>query len=164
MRKKTIAAFAAVYISLCLTYGLINGINLPASTEDMTAVEYTNDYAPTTSSVTGSSAAETVQQSTSDGRKKKRSKTTTVTTLPESSEEESVPEETVTEQTETPKQEEEEQITETETPPAVPTLDEYLSKLKCGGCGHGCSLLNPRCMRGARKQSSAESEYYSLYG
>ena len=31
MRKKTIAAFAAVYISLCLTYGLINGINLPAS-------------------------------------------------------------------------------------------------------------------------------------
>ncbi|SDB44846.1 hypothetical protein SAMN02910317_02255 [Ruminococcaceae bacterium FB2012] len=70
----------------------------------------------------------------------------------------------MTEQTEAPRQEEEEQITETETPPAVPTLDEYLSKLKCGGCGHGCSLLNPRCMRGATKQSSAESEYYSLYG
>ncbi len=146
MRKKTIAAFAAVYISLCLTYGLINGINLPASSEETEAVSVT------TSVSEESSAAETTQQSTSEGRKKKRSKSTAVTTQPESYEEEIIPEEKVTEQT------------ETEAPPAVPTLDEYLSKLKCGGCGHGCTLLNPRCMRGARKQSSAESEYYSLYG
>ena len=159
MRKKTIAAFAAVYISLCLTYGLVKGINLPTASDDTATVEYTNDNAPTTmsSSVTTSvsdesSTAKTTQQSTSEGRKKKRSKSTAVTTQPESSEEEIIPEEKVTEQT------------ETEAPPAVPTLDEYLSKLKCGGCGHGCTLLNPRCMRGARKQSSAESEYYSLYG
>lgn len=171
MRKKTIAAFAAVYISLCLTYGLVKGINLPTASDDTATVEYTNDNAPTTmsSSVTTSvsdesSAAETTQQSTSVSQKKKRSKTTTVTTEPDSFEEETESEETVTEQTEAPRKEEEEQITEATEPPAIPTLDEYLSKLKCGGCRHGCSLLNPRCMRGARKQSSAESEYYSLYG
>ena len=72
-------------------------------------------------------------------------------------------EEYLEEQTETSRQEEyyEEQI---EPEPEVPTLEEYLQKLRCSGCRHNCSLLSPRCMNGARKASQAESEYYSMYG
>ena len=60
-------------------------------------------------------------------------------------------------------EEEEKQQTEAAAD-GTPTLEEYLGKLRCGGCGHGCFLLNPRCMRGARKQGSAASEYQTLYG
>ena len=45
-----------------------------------------------------------------------------------------------------------------------PTLEEFLSGLRCSGCRHNCSLLSPRCMNGARKASQAESEYYETYG
>ena len=45
-----------------------------------------------------------------------------------------------------------------------PTLEEYLSGLRCSGCRHNCSLLSPRCMNGARKASQAESAYYQTYG
>ena len=68
------------------------------------------------------------------------------------------------EQTVTTDQKETQQIEQAAEASAIPSLTEYLSKRKCGGCGHGCTLLNPRCMRGARKQSTAESEYYALYG
>lgn len=60
--------------------------------------------------------------------------------------------------------EENQQMEEIAVAAQVPSLEEYLSKKRCGGCGHGCSLLNPRCMRGARKQSTAQSEYDALYG
>jgi len=49
-------------------------------------------------------------------------------------------------------------------PAAIPTLEDYLRGLHCGGCGRNCFLLNPHCMRGARKESQAESAYYELYG
>ena len=64
-------------------------------------------------------------------------------------------------------EDEEDEKKQTETTSAkasVPTLDDYLRKLRCGGCGRNCSLINPRCMRGARKESQAETEYYELYG
>lgn len=51
----------------------------------------------------------------------------------------------------------------TEPDPVVPTLNEYLSQLRCGGCGKNCSLINPRCGTGQRKASNAQEEYYSLY-
>ncbi|WKY48783.1 hypothetical protein Q5O24_05550 [Eubacteriaceae bacterium ES3] len=51
----------------------------------------------------------------------------------------------------------------TEPDPVVPTLNEYLSQLRCGGCGKNCSLINPRCGRGQQKASNAQQEYYATY-
>lgn len=162
MRKKTIAAFAAVYIAICLTCGAVNGINFPNS-DDSSAIavtESTSAQAQTTTTTV------TEQQTQNErGRKGRRSKTTTAeseadngtsvqTTVPELQPEES----------ETEKKEDETQIEKQTQASDTPTLEEYLSKLRCGGCGHNCSLANPRCMRGARKQSSAKSEYSELYG
>lgn len=44
-----------------------------------------------------------------------------------------------------------------------PTLEEYLSKLKCTGCGRGCFLLNPGCRKGKMQASQAEKEYNQIY-
>lgn len=46
----------------------------------------------------------------------------------------------------------------------VPTLEQFLSTLICGGCWHNCSLVSPRCMRGRAKAESATVEYYETYG
>ena len=162
MRKKTIAAFAAVYIAICLTCGAVNGLSI-SKTDDSSAIavtESTSAQAQTTTTTV------TEQQTQNElGRKGKRSKTTTAeseadngtsvqTTVPELQPEES----------ETEKKEDETQIEKQTEASDTPTLDEYLGRLRCGGCGHNCSLANPRCMRGARKQSSAKSEYSELYG
>lgn len=45
-----------------------------------------------------------------------------------------------------------------------PTLNQFLSALRCGGCGHNCSLLNPRCMKGRSKAERAQTEYAQTYG
>lgn len=47
--------------------------------------------------------------------------------------------------------------------PAVPSLSEFLSQFRCGGCGKNCSLLNPRCGVGNQKAQQAEAEYYATY-
>lgn len=44
-----------------------------------------------------------------------------------------------------------------------PTLEEYLSKLKCTGCSRGCFLLNPGCRKGKAQASQAEKEYNRIY-
>jgi hypothetical protein len=157
MRKKTIAAFAAVYIAICLTCGAVNGINFPNS-DDSSAI------AVTESTEVQTTTTEQQTQST-NGRKSKRSKTASdeTQTDTETSIQTTVPEQTPDE-SETEKKEDETQIEEQTQASDAPSLEEYLSKLRCGGCGHNCSLVNPRCMRGARKQSSAKSEYSELYG
>lgn len=45
----------------------------------------------------------------------------------------------------------------------VPSLSEFMSQLRCGGCGKNCSLLNPRCGVGNQKAQQAEAEYYATY-
>ena len=45
-----------------------------------------------------------------------------------------------------------------------PTLNQYLSALRCGGCRRNCLLINPRCMNGRSKAETATTEYYDLYG
>ena len=45
-----------------------------------------------------------------------------------------------------------------------PTLDEYLSTLRCTGCGKACLLTSPRCNRGVEQQEQATNDYYSIYG
>lgn len=157
MRKKTIAAFAAVYIAICLTYGTVNGINFPNS-DDSSAI------AVTESTEVQTTTTEQQTQST-NGRKSKRSKTASDGSQTDT---DTSVQTTVTEQTpdesETEKKQDETQIEEQTQAADIPSLEEYLGKLRCGGCGHNCSLANPRCMRGARKQSTAKSEYSEMYG
>ena len=64
----------------------------------------------------------------------------------------------------------EEEPTEPETEPPtepatepIPTLEEYLSKLRCTACGRRCLLTNPACGRGRTKQQSAIEEYNQTY-
>ena len=45
-----------------------------------------------------------------------------------------------------------------------PSLEEFLKGLRCSGCRHNCTLFSPRCMNGARKAGSAQSQYYQIYG
>ena len=48
--------------------------------------------------------------------------------------------------------------------PDIPTLEDYLSKLFCTGCGRHCLLTNPECGRGRREQQEKVQEYNQLYG
>lgn len=50
------------------------------------------------------------------------------------------------------------------TQPEPPTLEEYLSRLRCTGCSRRCILTNPHCSKGVAKAATAEIEYYEIYG
>ena len=45
-----------------------------------------------------------------------------------------------------------------------PTLAQFLSAFRCGGCRHNCCLLNPRCMKGRSKMQNATVQYQQTYG
>lgn len=45
-----------------------------------------------------------------------------------------------------------------------PTLAQFLSLIRCGGCRHGCLLVSPRCMKGRSKAATATTRYYAQYG
>jgi len=44
------------------------------------------------------------------------------------------------------------------------TLESYLRKLRCGGCGRNCSLFLPQCGIGETKKEQATEDYYAKYG
>lgn len=44
-----------------------------------------------------------------------------------------------------------------------PTIEEYLSKLFCTGCGRHCPLTNPACGKGISKQTQEVQEYNQKY-
>lgn len=48
--------------------------------------------------------------------------------------------------------------------PDIPTLEDYLSKLFCTGCGRHCLLTNPECGKGRREQQKEVQEYNQMYG
>ncbi len=45
-----------------------------------------------------------------------------------------------------------------------PTLQQFLSMMRCSGCRHNCSLLSPRCMKGRSKAQNAIVQYQQTYG
>lgn len=45
----------------------------------------------------------------------------------------------------------------------MPTLDEYLSKLVCSGCGNHCQLTGLRCDRGTQYKNGVVAEYQETY-
>ncbi|MGN1269332.1 MAG: cytochrome b/b6 domain-containing protein [Clostridia bacterium] len=44
-----------------------------------------------------------------------------------------------------------------------PTIEEYLSKLFCTGCGRHCPLTNPACGKGMSRQTQEIQEYNQMY-
>ena len=156
MRKKTLAAIAAVYFVICFAYGAVSGINMLISSEEATDTAAVTTVPETQTTTVTTTVPETVTEPTTESTtSKKRSKKSRKTTTSE---------QTKPSYTETEPAYEEQQIEEYTEVTAVPSLNEYLRGLRCSGCRHNCSLANPRCMNGARKASQAESDYYSLYG
>ncbi len=149
MRKKTLAAIAPVYTAICLSYGAFSGINLPIADSSSA----TEKSASVTSSALQSQTSESSDDPSTTGRKKRHGRG--------SGYEQSS---TYEDGSGINSQEDAGTAITGDSTSDVPTLNEYLKNLKCGGCGHGCNLLNPRCMRGARKQSSATEEYNEIYG
>lgn len=168
MRKKTLAAFAAVYAGICLTYGAVNGINLPASEAAEAAAETlpaTETAAAPETAVPDTTEPETTEPLTEASRRRKHRRENRDAGEQPAYRQAEEPTESVTATPTEPDTEPDTQyIEETTQAPDVPTLEEYLKKKRCGGCGHGCSLANPRCMQGARKQSAAIDEYNAQYG
>ena len=187
MKIKAIRIFFGAYLAICITYGALRTVIMPLVTDDNvnspesieetaeTVMLETEETGSTTTGLTEESTAASEEESDDDNSFERRRRnrwdseddedieiatheTETTTTVTEPSQ---TQEETETEQDEDDKKKQ----TETSASKAsVPTLEDYLRKLRCGGCGRNCSLLNPRCMRGARKESQAETEYYELYG
>ena len=46
----------------------------------------------------------------------------------------------------------------------VPTIEDFLSKLICTGCGRHCLLTNLECGRGSRELQEKVQEYNEMYG
>ena len=46
----------------------------------------------------------------------------------------------------------------------APTMQQFLSMMRCSGCRHNCSLLSPRCMKGRSKAQNAVIQYQQTYG
>lgn len=44
-----------------------------------------------------------------------------------------------------------------------PTIEEYLSKLFCTGCGRHCPLTNPACGKGMSRQTQEIQKYNQIY-
>ena len=171
MRTKIIQRFAAGTIGVCFTYALIrvpfNMINNPVET----ASEWTTSPPMT-------AVAETTQPTT----RIQATQGTTTVTLPEPTTEVTEPQTTVPPTTEvitepvTPEEiitndyspesndENEWFYEQNDTSGDVPTLEQFLRNMTCGGCRHNCLLVNPRCMKGRAKAESATVEYYETYG
>lgn len=65
---------------------------------------------------------------------------------------------------EPPAEEDQETSLDAAPAPEVPSLEDYLSQLHCGGCGRNCLLSSPRCRTGKRKAETYTTEYYTEYG
>ncbi len=181
MRKKIIRAFLGVYLAVCVTYGVVRGVTAPAMAEDVepmeeplpqTAAEIVPEETAQVEELietapAGPASGEFYRSGRSGRGRGRRGSSEmgagaeartapAVSSVPAAQEE---PEEDAEEETG-----EKEQSDDAAEPAAIPTLEEYLKNLHCGGCGRNCFLLNPHCMRGARKESRAESAYYEQYG
>ena len=192
MRKRIIRAFLGVYLAICVTYGVVRGVATPAIAEDEPVTDVPPEQTtaepvieakaeieerietPTPTPVPMPDVSASGEASYSGRRSRGRGRRdgsfemdsqTENASLP-AVQMQAVPAETVPEEEPQTGETADEKKTSQEdasTPAAIPTLQDYLKNLHCGGCGRNCFLLNPHCMRGARKEAQAESAYYELY-
>lgn len=173
MRMKIIKRFSAATVGVCFTYALIrlpfSMINNPgeAAVEPVTSP---STAAQTTQPATQPTTAQPATQSATTN-----AVTQPVTTVPIEIETTQQPTEAVTEQYATeeiiindysPESNDENEYVfeQNDTSGDVPTLEQFLRSMTCGGCRHNCLLVNPRCMKGRAKAESATVEYYETYG
>jgi hypothetical protein len=72
--------------------------------------------------------------------------------------------ETITDSGTSGKEDENSLVAATPAPTQAISLEDYLSKLVCTGCGRHCSLLSPGCAKGELQAAQAEETYYEKYG
>jgi hypothetical protein len=186
MKIKILKQFGAAIVAVCVFYGVIvtayrsyenvqaAQVEVPAavvvadttaSSEMMTTTPVSAATTAVTPAVTTAAAETAATQATTltaaattttttNSASSAAATATTVEAVP-AKEEEIVPAVDNTASTQT--------TIETQPAPTVPTLSEFLSQLRCGGCGRNCSLLNPRCGTGASKAQQAQTEYYATY-
>lgn len=166
MKNKIIRQFAAAIAAVLIVYGV--GVNTYRSYEQVMAAQAeippaivvkNNAAAGEAESVTAAVTADTA--STAATTSETASSTAESTTVTESvTVAAAAPVETPAIVEATPAAAE---PVVAEPEPDVPSLSEFMSQLRCGGCGKNCSLLNPRCGVGNQKAQQAEAEYYATY-
>ncbi len=177
MRMNIIKRFAAGTIGVCFTYALVrmpfNTINNP--------IETAADWAAVPTTVSAETTQPATQPTSQQAARAQATEGTTVFQLPEPTTA-AAPETTVPSPTEafTEQLRNEEIITNDDSPESsdenewvyeqndtsgdIPTQEQFLRNMTCGGCRHNCLLVNPRCMKGRAKAESATVEYYETYG
>ena len=182
MRTKVIRRLATGTCSVCLCYGLVvqalNGeMSAEAVTPELLTASPTLTAEPTQTpglpayviEVTPAPAQEPTPSSSQGKRRVKHAQerwTQPVESAPVP-EAEAPAEETDEEKKRAPEEDgenEENSDQQQSSDGDPPTLSQFLSALRCGGCRHNCSLLSPRCMRGRSKQQAATVEYTQTYG
>lgn len=168
MRGKIIKAFLGVYLALSMVYGGIRAAYLTAVAAmappeepavlaaepsfGQTAVTAQPSLAPT---VTPAPSVEpSATPSAEPAVEPSAAPSPDPEPTPEPSEALTVP----------PAEEEQDTSLEAAPVPEVPSLEDYLSQLHCGGCGRNCLLSSPRCRTGKRKAETYTAEYYTEYG
>ena len=171
MRTKIIKRFMAGTVGVCFTYALVrlpfSMINNPAQTmtEWTTALSTAAQTTPSTQTASTAPATQSTTQYTIP-------EPTTIIAEPETTvphteviTEQSEPEEIITNDYSPESNDENVWVYEqNDTSGDVPTLEQFLRNMTCGGCRHNCLLVNPRCMKGRAKAESATVEYYETYG
>ncbi|SMC77335.1 DUF4405 domain-containing protein [Papillibacter cinnamivorans] len=71
--------------------------------------------------------------------------------------------ETITDSGTSGKDDENSLVAATPAPTQAVSLEDYLSKLVCTGCGRHCSLLSPGCAKGELQAAQAEQTYNEKY-
>ena len=171
MRTKIIRGFLGVYLAVCVTYGAVRSLTVAAAAKETEAGE--NPFPQTTAEIVSApepelimeqetTATETSPYVANAGHSKGKHGGRGGNSMPSVNEQTSAP--TAAAEAES-KDEDKEKSSgdDASEAPAAPTLEDYLKNLRCGGCGRNCPLLNPHCMRGARKEAQAESAYYQQY-
>lgn len=168
MKIKIIKQFGAAIAAVCILYGavattynsyekvLAAQVDTPAIVTKETTSEASAETTPSTGATT--TAATTTTTST-PVTASTQTATSTATAEPAAdiSEPATTPKETLASVADTTDQ------TVAASTPSVPTLNEFLSQLRCGGCGKNCSLASPRCATGSRKAQQAEAQYDATY-
>ena len=183
MRKKSITAFLCVYAALCISYCVASSVMVPGDKEliaESAAVKTEETSSEKSKSESSAVSGENEISVPDTEESSERS-----TAMPEeiiiqdnnetgddngadeyhSLDKGSEPSEEIIQEYDDAEQydEELEQDSQDEIVEDKPSLEEYLSGLRCSGCRHNCTLLSPRCINGARKASQAESQYYQTY-
>ena len=172
MRTKIIKRFMAGTVGVCFTYALVRLPFSMISNPAQTMTEWTTSPATAAQTTVPATQPAATAPATQNTTQHAIPEPTTVITEPETTvpQTEAItdpvePEEIITNDY-SPENDDENVFVyeQNDTSGDVPTLEQFLRNMTCGGCRHNCLLVNPRCMKGRAKAESATVEYYETYG